>query len=55
MISLWNRSAAAYTIEPGDRVAQLVFVPVARVRFERVVEFAQSVRGSGGFGHTGVR
>jgi dUTP pyrophosphatase len=55
MISLWNRSAAAYTIEPGDRVAQLVFVPVARVRFERVVEFAQSVRGSGGFSHTGVR
>ena len=55
MISLWNRSAAAYTIAPGDRVAQLVFVPVARARFERVEEFADSARGSGGFGHTGVR
>lgn len=55
MISLWNRSAAAYTIAPGDRVAQLVFLPVARARFERVDEFADSARGSGGFGHTGVR
>jgi dUTP pyrophosphatase len=55
MLSLWNRSAAAYTIAPGDRVAQLVFVPLARVRFERVEEFADSARGAGGFGHTGVR
>lgn len=55
MISLWNRSAVAYTITPGDRVAQLVFLPVARARFERVLEFADSARGSGGFGHTGVR
>jgi dUTP pyrophosphatase len=55
MISLWNRGAAAYTIAPGDRVAQLVFLPVARARFERVDEFADSARGSGGFGHTGVR
>jgi dUTP pyrophosphatase len=55
MLSLWNRSAAAYTIAPGDRVAQLVFVPVTRARFERVEEFADSARGAGGFGHTGVR
>ena len=55
MLSPWNRSAAAYTIAPGDRVAQLVFVPLARVRFERVEEFADSARGAGGFGHTGVR
>ncbi len=55
MISLWNRSAVAYTIAPGDRVAQLVFLPVARARFEQVQEFADSARGSGGFGHTGVR
>ena len=55
MISLWNRSAAAYTIAPGDRIAQLVFLPVTRVRFEQVDQFADSARGSGGFGHTGVR
>lgn len=55
MISLWNRSASAYTIAPGDRVAQLVFLPVARASFRRVDEFADSARGSGGFGHTGVR
>jgi dUTP pyrophosphatase len=55
MISLWNRSATAYTIAVGDRVAQLVFLPVVRVRFNRVEEFADSARGSGGFGHTGVR
>jgi dUTP pyrophosphatase len=54
MISLWNRSSAAFTIRPGDRVAQLVFVPVVRAHFERVDEFAASVRGGGGFGHTGV-
>jgi dUTP pyrophosphatase len=55
MISLWNRNATAYTIAPGDRVAQLVFLPVARARFARVDEFVDSARGSGGFGHTGVR
>ena len=55
MISLWNRAAATYTISPGDRVAQLVFLPVARARFVRVDEFIDSTRGSGGFGHTGVR
>jgi dUTP pyrophosphatase len=55
MLSLWNRSATAYTIAPGDRVAQLVILPIARARFERVQEFAESSRGGGGFGHTGVR
>lgn len=55
MISLWNRSANPLTIAVGDRVAQLVFMPVARARFCRVEEFAASERGEGGFGHTGVR
>ena len=55
MISLWNRSDTAYTIAPGDRVAQLVFLPVARARWVRVDDFAASARGAGGFGHTGVR
>jgi dUTP pyrophosphatase len=55
MISLWNRGNAAFTIAPGDRVAQLVFLPVVRARLVRVGEFAASDRGTGGFGHTGVR
>ena len=55
MISLWNRGNAAFTIGPGDRVAQLVFLPVVRARWVRVAEFADSERGAGGFGHTGVR
>lgn len=55
MVSLWNRGGTAYTITPGDRVAQLVFLPVARARWVRVEEFAASQRGTGGFGHTGVR
>lgn len=55
MLSLWNRSATAYTITPGDRVAQLVLLPIVRARFDRVEEFAASARGEGGFGHTGVR
>jgi dUTP pyrophosphatase len=53
MISCWNRSAAAYTIAPGDRIAQLVFLPVARAVFRVVDEFAASQRGDGGFGHSG--
>ncbi|MBS0569379.1 MAG: dUTP diphosphatase [Proteobacteria bacterium] len=55
MISCWNRSAAPYTIAPGERIAQLVFLPVARAQFRVVEEFAASQRGAGGFGHTGVR
>ncbi len=55
MISCWNRSAAAFTIAPGDRIAQLVVLPVARASFRVVDEFATSARGGGGFGHTGRR
>jgi dUTP pyrophosphatase len=54
MISCWNRSDTAFTIAPGDRIAQLMFVPVARARFRQVEEFAPSARGAGGFGSTGV-
>jgi dUTP pyrophosphatase len=53
MISCWNRGLAAYTIAPGDRVAQLVFLPVAQAVFRVVDEFAASQRGGGGFGHSG--
>jgi dUTP pyrophosphatase len=55
MVSGWNRGGAAFTIAPGDRIAQLVFLPVARAALRVVAEFADSARGSGGFGHTGVR
>jgi dUTP pyrophosphatase len=53
MVSLWNRSAETYTVQVGERIAQLVLLPVARARFEQVDEFVASARGSGGFGHTG--
>jgi dUTP pyrophosphatase len=53
MISLWNRGQAPFTIQPLDRVAQLVVVPVAQVEFQVVEEFAASARGAGGFGSTG--
>lgn len=52
-ISCWNRSTETFTIEPGERIAQLVFMPVARPTFNRVDVFQDSERGSGGFGHTG--
>jgi dUTP pyrophosphatase len=55
MVSLWNRSDAAYTVQPGDRIAQLVLVPVVRARLQVVDTFEHSVRGAGGFGHTGTR
>ena len=55
MGSCWNRGTAAITIEPGDRIAQLVFMPVARVGLRQVDEFADSARGAGGFGHTGTK
>ncbi len=55
MISAWNRSNTQVTIAPGDRIAQLVFMPVARVAFTQVTEFESSQRGQGGFGHTGIR
>ena len=53
-ISCWNRSAEPYTLQPLDRIAQLVIVPVQQVEFEVVDEFTGSARGSGGFGSTGV-
>lgn len=55
MISLWNRSAASLTVQPGDRVAQLVFLPIARATWRVVEAFDASARGEGGFGHTGTR
>lgn len=55
MISMWNRGQAVQTIQPGDRIAQLVFMPVIRAQLVQVAQFAESARGSGGFGHTGVR
>lgn len=55
MISLWNRGCAPVTIQPGDRVAQLVFLPIARAAWRTVDAFAASERGEGGFGHTGTR
>ena len=53
MVSCWNRGAAAFTIEPFERIAQLVIVPVVQARFRVVDSFAASDRGSGGFGSTG--
>ena len=52
-VSLWNRGGAPFTVQPLDRIAQLVVVPVAQVEFEVVEEFAASARGAGGFGSTG--
>jgi dUTP pyrophosphatase len=53
MISCWNRGKAPFRVEPGERVAQLVIVPVVQAQFEVVETFAASERGAGGFGHTG--
>jgi dUTP pyrophosphatase len=53
MISCWNRSGVPFTIVPGERIAQLVIVPVVRAAFEVVAEFAPSERGAGGFGSSG--
>ena len=53
MVSCWNRSQTAFTVEPMDRVAQLVIVPVVQATFRRVDEFDASERGAGGFGSTG--
>lgn len=54
MISCWNRGNGPFTIAPGDRIAQLVFMPVAQVGFRVVQAFEASTRGEGGFGHTGT-
>ncbi|OGT60143.1 MAG: deoxyuridine 5'-triphosphate nucleotidohydrolase [Gammaproteobacteria bacterium RIFCSPHIGHO2_12_FULL_43_28] len=53
MVSCWNRGQAAYTIQPYDRIAQLVFLPIVRAQFEVVNEFSATERGNGGFGHSG--
>ena len=53
MISCWNRGQNSYTIAPGDRIAQLVFLPIARINFQLVEEFKETSRGAGGFGHSG--
>jgi dUTP pyrophosphatase len=52
-VSCWNRSNEEFRVEPGARIAQLVFVPVVQARWERVEEFETSDRAGGGFGHTG--
>jgi len=52
-ISCWNRSSTSYEVQPAERIAQMVFVPVEQVRFSVVDEFDDSDRGSGGFGHSG--
>ena len=54
-LACWNRSTAALTMQPGDRVAQLVVLPIARVVFQIVDDFVATERASGGYGHTGVR
>lgn len=54
-VSLWNRSTAAFTVRPMDRIAQMVVIPVVQVAFNIVDAFSDSHRGAGGFGHTGTR
>jgi dUTP pyrophosphatase len=53
MVSMWNRGQSTFVIEPGERIAQLVVVPVVQVELEVVNDFATSARGAGGFGHSG--
>ncbi|MDP9499760.1 dUTP diphosphatase [Bisgaard Taxon 45] len=53
MVSLWNRSTEPFKVEIGDRIAQLVFVPVVQAEFNVVNDFVQTDRGEGGFGHSG--
>ena len=53
MVSCWNRGQSDFTIQPGDRIAQMVIVPVVRAKFEVVTEFDVSTRGASGFGHSG--
>ncbi len=53
MVSCWNRGSSSFTIQPGERIAQMVFVPVERVDFQLVDDFETSARGEGGFGHSG--
>ena len=53
-ISCWNRSSKSYEIQPGERIAQMVFVPIEQVQFNVVEDFDDSKRGAGGFGHSGT-
>ncbi|MBV7315725.1 dUTP diphosphatase [Shewanella sp. NIFS-20-20] len=55
MVSCWNRSTEPFTLQVGDRLAQLVFVPVVQAQFTLVDEFDTSDRGTGGFGHSGTK
>jgi dUTP pyrophosphatase len=55
MVSCWNRGSSAYTVQPGERIAQLVVVPVVQVELEVVEDFAATARGSGGFGSSGTQ
>ncbi|MGB9429546.1 MAG: dUTP diphosphatase [Gammaproteobacteria bacterium] len=53
LVSCWNRGHEEFVIQPGERIAQMIIVPVVQARFEMVAEFAESARGTGGFGHSG--
>jgi len=53
-VSCWNRGNASFTINPGDRIAQMAIVPVVQAKFDLVSDFIDSARGTGGFGHTGL-
>ena len=53
-ISCWNRSSKSYEVQPSERIAQMVFIPVEQVKFRVVEEFAATDRGAGGFGHSGT-
>jgi dUTP diphosphatase len=53
MVSVWNRGSGAFTIQPGERIAQMVVVPVVQVELQVVEDFATTTRGAGGFGHSG--
>ena len=53
-VSVWNRGSKSYEVQPAERIAQMVFVPVEQVRFKIVDEFEDSARGAGGFGHSGT-
>jgi dUTP pyrophosphatase len=55
MVSCWNRGTESFTVHPGDRIAQLIVVPVMQVELEVVEDFASSQRAAGGFGHSGRR
>lgn len=54
MVSCWNRGNTTFTIQPGERIAQLIFVPVVQAQLEIVESFEESDRGAGGFGHSGT-